>query len=422
MKIIDIIKRAVKSLAISKLRTVLTVMAIIVGAFTLALTTSLGEGVKKAIDTQVSMVGFKNGLIIMGKSTGATNPAANEPTRYDPNKDKVTMVKYMTSEDFDKIKNMKGIENLTKYYSINAEYITSENSEKYEIGLTSSIEQLDVAIAAGEKLKQDDSNQILIAEKYVKSLGFTSTNDAINKKVSVTFKTLLGEQFTKEFNVKGILPNSFVNGGSSYISHSDAELLSEKILKNSPMEGKYMGFIASFPETYSAVDILNLKLELDKSGYTGQTLDDQIAMIKGVITGIQIVLGIFGAIAILASTFGIVNTLLMSVYERVKEIGLMKALGMSSSTVFLLFAIEASLLGLLGGVFGVLFAYGVGTVGNIIFQQQKLLGFEGVDILSFNPVQMFTIIAILIVISLVSGVFPAIKAAKLDPIVALASE
>jgi putative ABC transport system permease protein len=424
MKFFDILKRSLKSLSNSKLRTILTVMAIIVGAFTLSLTTGLGEGVKKAIDAQVSMVGFKNGLVITAKSTGASSssPNANEPTKYDPNKDTRTMIKYMSEDDFNKIKQINGVESLTKLYTINSEYINTSSSDKYEISLSSVINNLDMNLVAGEKLLDNDSGKILITEKYVKALGFSDVGDSINKKVQITFKTALGESFTNEYTIKGIIPNSFINNGASFIDLSDSETLNSRIMKGSPLDGKYVGFIGTFPANYSSEELLKLKSELDKAGYTAQTLDDQIAMIKGVITGLQIVLGIFGAIAILASTFGIVNTLLMSVYERVKEIGLMKALGMSSGTVFLLFSIEASLLGFLGGVFGVLFAIGVGAIGNYIFHQQKLFGLEGSDILSFNVIQMCLIVGALTLISLLAGVLPAIKAAKLDPIVALASE
>jgi putative ABC transport system permease protein len=95
---------------------------------------------------------------------------------------------------------------------------------------------------------------------------------------------------------------------------------------------------------------------------------------------------------------------------------------MSSSTIFLLFSIEAALLGFLGSIVGILLAWGSGFVVNYIFRQQKFFGFEGVDLLSFNIVQMLWIVLGLVIVGLIAGVFPAIKAAKLDPITALTTE
>ena len=83
------------------------------------------------------------------------------------------------------------------------------------------------------------------------------------------------------------------------------------------------------------------------------TVEDEIGMIRQVINAITGVLTLFGAIALLAASFGIINTLYMSVQDRTREIGLMKAMGMGRFKVFLTFSIEALLIGFWGGVTGI---------------------------------------------------------------------
>ena len=172
----------------------------------------------------------------------------------------------------------------------------------------------------------------------------------------------------------------------------------------------------------SAKDVLTLKKNLSDIGYQASTLADQIATINGVITTVQLVLGAFGGIAILASVFGIVNTLLMGVYERIREIGLMKALGMSKANIFFMFSVEAMLIGFLGGVFGALLSWGVAYLGNQIFKSQNLFGFENVDILVIKPIYPILITLGLMVVSFMAGVLPSRKAANMDPIEALRTE
>ncbi|WP_258933444.1 ABC transporter permease [Nesterenkonia pannonica] len=97
----------------------------------------------------------------------------------------------------------------------------------------------------------------------------------------------------------------------------------------------------------------DIKDALDEEGMMGLTVEDQIAMFEAVIDTVTWVLSAFALIALLAASFGIVNTLLMSVQERTREIGLMKALGMSSGRVFGLFSLEAVVIGLMGSIIGI---------------------------------------------------------------------
>ena len=120
-------------------------------------------------------------------------------------------------------------------------------------------------------------------------------------------------------------------------------------------------------------------------------------------------------------SFGIVNTMYISVLERTREIGLMKALGMRGRHVGWLFRIEAAWIGLLGGAIGSGLALLIGTLINPWLTKTLNLG-SGNSILIFDAWQIIGLITALILVAIAAGWFPARKAARLDPIDALRTE
>ena len=140
------------------------------------------------------------------------------------------------------------------------------------------------------------------------------------------------------------------------------------------------------------------------------------------INGILLVLNIFGAIALLAATFGIVNTLLMAVNERTSEIGLMKALGANRKTIFTIFAVEAASIGFWGGLLGILGSIGIGAIANHVATNTFLKNFVGLKLLSFPILPLLGILAGVILLAFLAGALPSLKASKLDPIKALRYE
>lgn len=129
----------------------------------------------------------------------------------------------------------------------------------------------------------------------------------------------------------------------------------------------------------------------------------------------------FGMIAIIASVFGIVNTMYISVLQRTSEIGLMKALGMRKRDIGKLFRFEAAWIGFLGGIIGSLSALAVGTALNPWITEKLDLG-VGNKLLIFRALQIIILIIILMIVAILAGLLPARKAAKLDPIEALRTE
>jgi putative ABC transport system permease protein len=127
-------------------------------------------------------------------------------------------------------------------------------------------------------------------------------------------------------------------------------------------------------------------------------------------------------VALIAASFGIVNTLLMCVPERTREIGLRKAMGMSNARVFALFSLEAVAIGFLGSALGAIAAVGAGSAIAGVAGETLLSALPGLQILLFDPATVATVIVVIMAIAFLSGVLPARRAARQDPIESLRYE
>jgi putative ABC transport system permease protein len=159
---------------------------------------------------------------------------------------------------------------------------------------------------------------------------------------------------------------------------------------------------------------------IKKKGLSAFSVNDALQGAKRAFIILDIVLSLIGSIALAVSSLGIVNTMVMSILERTREIGIMKAIGGSDSDVRRIFLIEASAIGFLGGIAGVALGWAVGRVinfgANIYIQQQ---GGTAGNLFSLPLWLIGGAIGFSIAISLLAGSYPAGRAAKLDPIQAL---
>lgn len=426
MKFRDIILTANSNLRKSKLRTTLTILAVFIGTLTLMLTTGVGAGLRTYVEEQVNAVGAKDIIVVNVKAEGSQNPiASGEPKEYDPNaKPQLNFGQALQNSDLQKIDQIEGIENVTPLYSTQAEYITT-GDKKFQANVTQGVEGLQQPMLIGRTVDVNGKTpEITIPSTFVGALGFSSPDDAVGKQLTVAYKDATGQIFTQSATIVGVQQKSLINGADVTANIVFIKAANETANQNVPAFQKdlYEIAFARFDDSYSKQQIEDLKKRLSDQGYQGTTLDDQLGIIRNVINAVITFLNVFAGITLLAATFGIVNTLLMAVQERTREIGLMKALGMHRSRIFALFSLEAVLIGFWGSVIALGVANILGRIGSKIATNTIFKDFEGLRLFSFPAKQMVLIILIIMLISFLAATLPARRASKLDPIEALRYE
>lgn len=428
MKISDVILTANANLRRSKLRTFLTSSAVFMGAFTLMLTIGVSYGLKTYVQEQVNAAGAKDVMVVQVKADDANPLGSGKAVEYNPEKKSTTAefgaMPALSPSDLEKISNQPGIKGLTPLYLVVPEYITN-GGKKYQVKLTQSIEGLQIPLKSGRQVDVNSAeHEITIPPEFVSALGFANDQEVVGKSVDIAFKDLKGEIFTQKANVVGVQEKTVIMGNSMAASVSLVKSAFMQSTEGLPdfQRFQYSAAAAKFDTSLSEQQLADLKKSLGDQGYNAMTLKDQLGTITSVIDGITIFLLVFAGITLAAATFGIVNTLLMAVQERTREIGLMKALGMGRKKIFLLFSLEAVLIGLWSSLFALGVANLVGRLGNKIASQSILKDFEGLELFSFPMLPMLGIMAIVTTIAFLASTLPARRASRLNPIEALRYE
>lgn len=422
MKTIDIIKTANGNLVRSKLRTFLTIIAIFIGALTISLTNGVGNGIKAYINTQLGNVGVENTLLVQAKQEVA-NPISGDVQVYDPERRAGTFnIAMLTGADIPKIEAIEGVKEVAPQHMVQVEYVTT-GAEKYQATVSQYVDGFNIDLASGKHIDANSADTITIPIKYVQPLGLGNESEAVGKTVALGYKDAAGMIQEKTLTIEGVQQSSLLGGSEISIGVPLAREIHEAQTKGSAqLADSYQAFAVKYDPAYSDEQVDALKKKFDEQGYTAITIQDQIGVVSKIIDSVLIALNLFGAIALLAASFGIVNTLLMAVNERTREIGLMKALGARRSSIFNMFAFEAISIGFWGALLGVAASIGIGSIINRVASQSFLKDFPGFDLLAFPALPSVGIIVLIMAIAFIAGALPSIKASRLDPIEALRYE
>ena len=433
MRRIDIIRRAGKNLRLAKKRTILTSLAIAVGATTVAVAIAAAKGGNAYVESLANKIGDQRALVVI-RAVKARDPYAPNKistTREDFEKtqaEESIKSRIISKEDLNKSSKVKGVRKASPAIPVSAETVRMENGEKYAVGVATKNDEQEMELSAGklDKNNRIDAGKIVAPKAYVEVLGGKKPEDIIGKKVILEFKDSKGQIFEKTFEIQAVdagkTETTFNYQGNFWIENSDGLAIATKQNEGDPQ------FYSLSVKTDGSRTVDEIKKDIlalnGGSYYDVSTFADEKAIVQAGINAISAGLAGFGFLTLLAAVFGIINTQYISVLERTSQIGLMKSLGMRKSDVSKLFRYEAALIGLIGGIIGIVVAYGITFLNPVIKNALKLQNTAGVDtnLLQPNWLAWILLVLVLMIISILSGYLPARKAAKMNPIEALRTE
>jgi putative ABC transport system permease protein len=435
MKISDKIKRSFGSLRSSKARSALTILGVAVASFVLASVLGLGEGARQQTIKFAASISNEREIYVTPKIDPGKEQINPQDTlgiqKYtDPTKQQTQTnkkEKYITTKDIENIRKVPQVEKVIPQYQFTILYLqpNTPKSDKYTAVFSQFNPVVHPEFVAGSINGELATDQIIIPEAFLSTLGFSSPNDAIGKPIYLSYNNASGDKTQVTVHKVGAVTKSSVSptGSSNQIFISEQLAKSIYELQTKPADRKGFNQVTALTvsglTTTQTNEVIN---QINQLGLNARSSSEDSKDALQIINGIQIFLLIFAGATLLTSLFGIINTEIISILERYKEIGLMKAIGMHNSTLFSIFLLEAFWIGLIGSTIGITL-----TVVASIFLNPVIAQFIGIFDAQ-NPALIFTIKDMLIIVGLIcfvsvlGGILPSWKATRLDPINILRTE
>ena len=475
MKFTDLLLLAVNNLKRRKLRTFLTVLGVIIGTASIIVMVSLGIGQSQlqmeliqsaASITTISVYGGSN--MYMGAGNGAAASGSEEPN-------------YITDEvieNFKKLEYVTGASPMLNYYviakqgayegSFNLVGVNRAYLEQIPLGEGKLPSEGDTALSViyGNMVRQNFSNG-KSGQSYWET-GEEPDVDLMNKPVFYIFDRDKYYQSQSSAQAGGIdsgdagdaqpvaapkkyiIPTAgIVKGGPmdwnqySYSAYCDIDLLKaqlKSIFRKNPIPGQptnkkgkpYSYFVYDEAEVYvdDMEHVTDVQQQITNMGFQASSNAEWVESSQKQMQAQQAVLGGIGAVSLLVAAIGIANTMMMSIYERTKEIGVMKVLGCDMRNIRDMFLLESGFIGLMGGVLGTAMSYGISKVINVLYAKQQMAqamqgGYSAELMGNISRIPLWlTLLALVfaILIGMLAGFFPAKRAMKLSPLAAIRNE
>ena len=420
MTIRDQVRTALSNVGRRKLRSTLASLGVVVGTLTIVIMVSLASGVRQQINRQFESIGLDR--LTVTPSGGRRGPPFN-PFDISPRKKLITMQDVKRWKELPGVGKVTAEINLPGSVGLDLKWNGTNQSVRMSGGepMNGNPFQETPKPVAGS-LDLPDSGGIVLSRAAAQAVGIR-TNDLaklIGQNVEALLHTSRGETQSFTLRVQGVSQET-----SKIIQASVADRLAMKNWWfNSTNVLEREGYDSV---TIRAADVSRaseLTDQLKGDGFQVQSLEIVVQVANRIVTAITIMFTMIGSIALLVATIGIANTMVMAIYERTREIGILKAMGASRGEIRQMFMMEAGFIGLIGGVFGLLLGWALGLGLNQaiqIYMKYRELPVRG-HFFVVTPTLAVGVILFATFIGLVAGLLPAQRAAKLDPLEALRHE
>jgi putative ABC transport system permease protein len=386
-----------RNLMHKKLRAFLTVFGVVIGIGAIFFLLSFGIGLQRLVTTQV--IGNQS-----LKSIEVTTPNS-----------KIIKLDRAT---FEKVRNLPHVVQVGASYSY-AGSLKLQGSEIDSITYGVDMQYQDLAnlqVSLGRKLEAKDNRSVVVNQAALKAMGFKDgefkegLGEKINIRIPIQTSGAEKKEIVDTFTIVGILPTG--SGTEVFIPNHVFQIAGVNVYSQVKIEVDHSSSVSG------------LRKQIESMGFVTTSPIDTIDQINEIFKFFNIILVGFGAIGMIVSVLGMFNTLTISLLERTREIGLMKALGGRSRDMRKLFVFEALLLSILGAVMGIICAVILGQVINFImnnFASRRGVS-EGFQLFATPPELVLGTIAFMALVGLAVVYFPARRAERINPIDALRRE
>lgn len=454
MKISDRLLMALRNLSRRKSRTILTVLSVVIGATSIILMLAFARGISNSQKEMIESFGGLTSINII-------------------NQDRSDQID-IKETDIEKLKKIKGVRAVVPSKSIWSDIIIDDGktynlSSSFQVIPDEIFSMLDESMFEwGKTLKSSDSDKIILSSqanvqkiqttpdggwqsigdandfnfndhKFNIRLGYMDMDDdGVNFGSDKENENSKPSHIDVPIKISGKLNNNaMLKGWESYINESLYKKLKKEDSKlQSPQLGgtydektgqmivdksdkvKYDNLRVIVDDVKNLTEIENA---IKKKGFMTQSEAGSAEEIKKQSMQVTLILGGIGSVAFIVSAIGIINTMLMSIYERQKEIGVMKVIGASIGDIRSMFLIESGFIGFFGGILGLIISIIAGKVLNGLLAGSGFFGGGDTNVIAIGPLLALVGVGFSSLVGVMAGYIPAMRATKLSAIEALRS-
>jgi len=395
MRLFDLIKLSLRMFKARAMRTFLTVLGMSVGIAAIIFLVSFGYGLQRTLLQKITTSDALVSLDVT-RTTAEDSPPLDDATletlRSLPNvADAIPVLELAGQGKFDTV-------------TLDINTVSAPASFLKSEGLK---------LSTGRFFSQDETDGIVITQAVAKVFE-TTPEEMIGKSVSVTlFQSESGGRSQKRstFTLKEAYVIVGVVQGEENIAYLPLDSL----------DGfPFTAYTKLKVKCASTSTLADVRTQIEELGLTASSISETVDQANKVFSAVQVVLMIFGLIALIVSAIGMFNTMTIALLERTEEIGIMKAIGAAKRSIALMFLTESTIMGLLGALGGVVLGFFEGEVLNVLINLiATRFGGESVD-LFFSPFWFVsTVILFGAGVGFATGIFPARKASRIDTLDAL---
>lgn len=451
MRYLDLLRMSASNLLRRKLRTILTVLGVIIGTASIVVMVSLGLGLRKSSLAQIEEYGGLTTINVNNYSWYDSSSSSDdeEPKRIDD-----AVVEEMAALPYVEVASpILDVSVIAKQGAYEGWFRIQGMNQK-------ALQMMDMDIAEGELPPDDGSLQLFYGNQVITNFYNARTNEGYWDNMEVPDVDLMNDPIFLIFDTdayyqaggtdangqtilppkKYIVPTCGLMAGdletykencNSVFADIDAlKAQLKKVFKNKVIPGQpttksgkpYKDIY--YEEVYIRVDSMDHVQEVQQAiqdmGFNANSNAEWMEQTQNQMGMIQMVLGGIGAVSLFVAAIGIANTMMMSIYERTKEIGIIKVLGCDLRNIRAMFLLEAGFIGFFGGLAGLILSEIISAVINSVVNNASGGYYEQ---LSYIPLWLILVsLVFAVLVGMIAGFFPALRAMKLSPLAAIRNE